>query len=84
MWIEIDKIIVKNLNENFIVVGTYVNDITSRYYDEKIFEEFYSDILKFGNYNKPVLITGDFNGRTSDMDDTFREGKHNPRNYSNP
>ena len=73
VWIEVDKKCIKNLNENFLVVGTYINDITSTYYDEKIFEEFYSDILNFGKDNKPVLITGDFNGRTSDIDDTFRE-----------
>ena len=76
MWIEINTNYVKNLNENFFVVGTYINDMTSTYYNEKIFEELHSDILKFSNGKNPILITGDFNGRTAELDDMFREDEN--------
>ena len=76
MWIEIDKKCIKNLNETFIVVGVYINDINSTYYDDNIFEELYSDIVWFSRVNTPILITGDLNGRTGELDDTFRnDGK---------
>ena len=60
MWIEIDKKCIKNLNENFNVVGVYINDINS-------------DILQFSSENTPILITGYRNLRTGQLDDTFRE-----------
>ena len=66
VWIEIDKKCIKNLDENFIVVATYINDITSTYYDEKCFQELHDDILKFSSGRKPILFTGDFNGRTAE------------------
>ena len=72
VWMEIDKKVVNNMEENLIVVGTYINDITSTYYDDKIFEELYSDIYTFCGENTPVLFTGDFNGRTGEVDDIFR------------
>ena len=37
VWMEIDKKVVNNIQENLIVVGTYINDITSTYYDDKNF-----------------------------------------------
>ena len=73
IWIEIGKKCIKNLQENFLIVGTYINGITSTYYDEKIFEEFYSDILKYSGSNIPILFTGDFNGRTGIEDDTYQD-----------
>ena len=57
VWIEVDKLCVNNLSEN---------------YNESIFDELYSDINNFWNGNKPILFTGDFNGRTSDVDDILR------------
>ena len=38
-----------------------------------MFEELYSDILTFSSKNTPILITGDLNGHTGELDDAFRE-----------
>ena len=75
VWIEIDKNCIKILQTNFIVVATYISDITSTYYDEKIFEELYADILKYTDEKTPILFTGDFNGRTGERDDSYRENE---------
>ena len=81
IWIEINKNCIKNLQENFLILCTYINDITSSYYDDRIFEELYSDILRYSGENIPILFTGDLNGRTGVVDDIYRDdGKtdHNP------
>ena len=67
-----DKMCINNLYENFFIVATYINDINSSYYDGKIFEQLFTDILKFSSQNTPILLTGDFNGRVGDSDDSFR------------
>ena len=51
------------MENNLIIVATYINDITSTYYDDKIWEELYTGILKFGNKNTPMLLMDDFTGR---------------------
>ena len=73
IWIEVDKRYIGNLEENLLILATYVNDITSTYYDDRIFEELHQDILHFSNENTPILLTGDFNGRTGTLDDIFAD-----------
>ena len=73
VWLEINKKYIKNLQNNFFVVGAYINDITSSYYDDKIFQELHMDILEFGSGDTPILFMGDFNGRTGTLDDVYRE-----------
>ena len=73
VWIEVNKKFMKNLQNNFFIVGTYINDITSTYYDDKIFQELHNDILNFGSANTPILFMGDFNGRTGNTDDSYKE-----------
>ena len=65
-WMEVNKKYIANLQNNFFIVGTYINDITSTYYDDKIFQELYTDILNFNSENTPILFMGEFNGRTGD------------------
>ena len=63
VWIEVDKSCITNMENNLIIVAIYINDITSTYYDDKIWEELYTGILKFGNENTPMLMMVDLNGR---------------------
>ena len=49
-----------------VVYETYINDIT--------FEELHQNILHFCNEKTPILLTGDFNGRTGTFDDVFVDG----------
>ena len=71
VWIEIDKTCIKNMQNNLILVGTYINDTTSTYYHDDILEEFSSGILKYGSDSKPILLMGDFNGRVGNLDDRY-------------
>ena len=75
VWIEISKNVIKNAKENLFIVATYVNDITSTYYNEEIFEELENDIHNFSNDSTPILVMGDFNGRTGLLRDIFEEDK---------
>ena len=71
VWIEIDKTCIKNMQNNLILVGTYINDTTSTYYHDDIWEELSSGILKYGSDSKPILLMGDFNGRVGNLDDRY-------------
>ena len=73
VWLEIGRNVVENLQENRIVVVMYINDITSTYYDDKIWDDLYSGILKFGTENTPILLMGDFNGRVGNLDDRYTD-----------
>ena len=61
---EVLKNLIQNLNENLLIVASYIHNITSTYYDDKIFEELHKDTLTFCNENKPLQLTGDLNSRT--------------------
>ena len=73
VWIEIDKSCIKNMQNNVLIAATYINDITSTYYDDKIWDELYNGILKFGNENTLLLLMGDFNGRVGSLDVRYLE-----------
>ena len=51
------------------------NDITSTYYNEEIFEELDNDIHNFSKDGTPILVMGDFNGRTGLLRDIFEDDK---------
>lgn len=76
VWIEVDKKYFKNMNKNPRIVGTYIHDITSTYYSDKIFEELSRDILKFSEEGIPILFTGDFNARIGNLCDNFQDSEH--------
>ena len=71
VWIEISKEILSTPDENVLVCATYIHDITSTYYSDSIFEELESDILKFSRNGTPILMTGDFNARTGNLNDNY-------------
>ena len=73
VWMEVNKKYIANLENNFFIVGTYINDITSTYYDDKICQELHTHILNFNSNNSPILIMGEFNGRTGNLDDIYRD-----------
>ena len=75
VWIEVDKKFFHNLEKNPVIVGTYIHDITSSYYDEKMFVELNSDILKFSGEGTPILYTGDFNARVGNVSDNYDDSR---------
>ena len=75
VWIEVPKNAIKNAKENLYIVATYINDITSTYYNEQIFEELDNDIHNFSKDGTPILVMGDFIGRTGLLRDIFEDDK---------
>ena len=73
VWIEVYKKLIQNLDENLLIVASYINDITSTYYNDNIFEELNRDVLTFCNGNKPVLLMGDLNSRTGNLNEIYNE-----------
>ena len=73
IWIEISKNVIENLEDNFFVVASYINDVTSTYYDDEIFEELNKDMLTFCNDSTPVLLMGDLNSRTGVQNEIYTE-----------
>ena len=59
VWIEVSKHLIKNLEQNLYIVASYINDITSTYYNDDIFEELNNDVLTFCNESNAVLIMGE-------------------------
>ena len=74
VWIEVSKNTIKNAKGNLCIVATYINDITSTYYNEEIFEELDNDIHNCSKDGTPIVM-GDFNGRTGLLRDIFEDDK---------
>ena len=70
---EISKDVIKNANKNLILVTGYVHDVSSKYYDPNAFENLAIEITKNCDDTTPLIITGDFNGRTGEIDDNYEE-----------
>ena len=84
VWVEVSKNLIKNLNQNLFIVASYINDITSTYYNDEIFEELNNDILNYCNDSNPVLIMGDLNSHTGHINDIYTEPEDNfTPNFSN-
>ena len=70
---EISKDVIKNVDKNLFLVTGYIHDVSSKYYDPKAFENLALGITKFCDETTPLIITGDFNGRTGVVDDKYLE-----------
>ena len=73
VWIEVEKSTINNFQKNFLIVASYIHDVTSTYYNDKIFDELQRDILTFCTDDKPVMLIGDLNGRTGSLNDLYEE-----------
>ena len=78
--IEVNSKFLSKLEKNILICGTYIHYITSTYYRDTIFEELDADILKFSEMGTPILIMGDFNARTGNLDDKFEDYKNADQN----
>ena len=67
------KSTINNFQKNFLIVASYIHDVTSTYYNDKIFDELQRDILTFCTDYKPVMLIGDLNGRTGSLNDLYEE-----------
>ena len=73
--VEIDRGIIENFEKNLFVLGCYIHDTTSKYFDPNAFDNLAMEISKICDENTPLILTGDFNGRTGEVDDTFEESQ---------
>jgi hypothetical protein len=67
IWCKISKQIL-NVDQNLFLCGTYIPPEKSAYFDNEIFDELENDIIHFESKGN-IMILGDFNGRTSTIDD---------------
>ena len=68
LWIELSKHLF-NLDENVILGAVYILPEGSNFYNDDEFSQFENEITSFCNTHKYVLLSGDFNGRTSTIED---------------
>ena len=68
LWISIDKHIL-HTDENIVIGTIYIPPSQSRFYNEDEIAILESEILSMCSDHKYVFINGDFNGRTSHLDD---------------
>jgi hypothetical protein len=67
LWCRIDSTILDSTKDLFIY-GVYIPPERSSYYDEEIFDDLENDIVYFSKKGN-VMLLGDFNARTSKLED---------------
>ena len=73
MWLEVSKDVIKNTNKNLFIVAGYIRDTSSKYNDPNVFKNLAVEITSVCDENTPLIVTGDFNGRTGEVDDKYDE-----------
>ena len=56
-WLEIDKQLFDNLDQNLIVSANYSPPINSKYHSQNSYETIQSDLLKFCDQNTPTHLS---------------------------
>ena len=69
VWLNIDKSIFFNLQKSVKVCVAYNPPESSKYCNKEIYDEISADLLARSNSNSPVIMIGDFNSRTGDLQD---------------
>ena len=61
----------KDLDVTILICVSYIHDVTSTYYNDSIFEELETDILRYSGRENPILMTGGFNARTGNLSENY-------------
>lgn len=62
LWLHVDKNV---LGYDFIIASVYIPHEASIHYNSDVFEDMIDDLITIkATYNVPILLIGDFNGRT--------------------
>ena len=69
VWLEVDKGIFVNMEENLKICAVYNPPDNSPYCNKDIFEEISEHMLTWANSNSAILIVGDLNARTAELSD---------------
>ena len=70
-WLEIDKCLFENLNQNLIISAQYSPPGNSNYHSQNSCENLKVDLLQFCDENTPIVLIGDFNARTGNIPDNL-------------
>ena len=68
LWFEIDKGLMKT-TENLLIGATYIPPDNSVFYNEEEVVLLENEITSFSSKYKYIMLTGDFNARTSELRD---------------
>ena len=71
IWLEVNKNVFTNLDQNLIISAQYIPPVNSKYYDQNSLDTLRSDIVKFCDDNTPTILIGDFNSRTGNIPDNL-------------
>ena len=71
IWVEVDKVLFTNLEQNLIVCGQYIPPINSKYYNQNSLDSLNSDIDNFCDNTTPLILVGDLNARTGNLPDNL-------------
>lgn len=75
LWCKISKDLLST-NTDLFICGVYIPPEKSVYFDNEIFEQLENDIISFSSKGK-TMILGDFNARTSKLDDFVSKDGNN-------
>ena len=75
IWCEVSKDLFNN-NRDLFLCGAYIPPEKSKYFDQEMFEKLENDIIKFLAKGNAILL-GDFNGRTSTLEDFVSKDGNN-------
>ena len=70
-FLELDKQISENLEQNLIVSAHYSPPVNSKYHHKNSCDTIQNDILNFCDQNTPLILIGNFNARTGDVPDNI-------------
>ena len=71
IWLEVNKNIFTNLDQNLIISAQYVPPVNSKYYNQNSLDNLRSDIAKFCDESTPTILIVEFNSRTGNIPDNL-------------
>ena len=71
IWLQVDKNIFTNIDDNLIISAQYVPPVNSKYHNQNSLDTLRTDILNFCDESTPTIFVGDFNSRTGNMPDNL-------------
>ena len=69
MWFTIDKGILFDQKKGIKVCFAYNPPQSSKYCEKEVYENISQDLLQISHMKTPVIIMGDLNSRTGELDD---------------
>ena len=75
VWLDIDKNLFHNANENLKLCTLYIPPDSSTYNNKDVFDELSLDIINFSSINHNTMLIGDLNARTGILPEFMENGE---------